>query len=569
MEPLMNRHPLSRPFDVPSSCLSRRRALQIAGVATLSLGTGIGAASAAPAIAPETAARNAAAWQATATPNAEGVIPSPMPGVPAVYTRYPAPWASVTEVPGKGGKVRIFWLTDKRIKPRGENTWWQELEQRLGVELDIQLIPGAAYGDKIATTIAGGDMPELMQVLTLLSPQQPKFMLQGAYTDLTDILATENRAQFPNLNAIPEYAYQNSRLNGKLYAVPSPFPIEPNAQWYRGDWAENLGIAKPANAAEYQAMLQSFTTGDPDGNGNNDTYGTAFEQLNGFEQRFVHGMFRVPCEGDGFRLNDDGTFTYVIETEELRNALAYSRQLWAAGVFHPDSRTMANTDVRDQVIGSVAGGGAIGFVLVSDARKNLKLVAPEGTIVGIVPPGHDGGQGLNYNIDGYFGQVCIPSSIGKDEEKLRELLGICSFFAAPFGSEEHIFLNLGKQGVHWEEQADGSRAKTQLGEEEVIGSILGGDSVLFDANVEQAIEFQSMMYQQAQTGVFSATNPLYSETLSTKGAELSQLYTDRRYEIGTGAKELSEIENWLADWKSRGGDDVRRELEEAYAQSQG
>jgi putative aldouronate transport system substrate-binding protein len=535
--------------------------LQIAGVTSLSVGLG-GAAS-------NVAAANAAAWQAQATPNAEGIIPSPMPGVPAVYTKYPEPYASVTEPSGKGGKVRIFWLTDKRIKPRDDNTWWQELEQRLGVELDIQLIPGAAYGDKIATTIAGGDMPELMQVLTLLSPQQPKFMLQGAYTDLTEILSEEGRSSFPNLAKIPEYAYTNSKLNGTLYAVPSPFPIEPNAQWYRGDWAIRLGIAAPTNAAEYQGMLQAFTANDPDGNGNTDTYGTAFEQLNGFEQRFVHGMFRVPCESDGFRLNDDGTFTYVLETEEFRNALDYSRQLWAANVFHPDSRTMANTDVRDQVIGSVAGGGAIGFVLVSDSRKNLKLVAPEGTIVGLVPPGHDGGQGVNYNIDGYFGQVAIPASIGKDEEKLRELLGICNFFAAPFGSDEHIFLTLGKEGVHWTPNDDGSRTQTQQGQEEVIGSILGGDSVLFDANVEQAIEFQSMMYQQAQTGLFSATSPLYSETMSNKGSELAQLYTDRRYEIGTGAKDLDAIDSWISDWKSRGGDDIQRELEEAYAQAQG
>lgn len=564
----MTHNQTTRPFNVAHSRFSRRAAMQMAGVTSVSLGLGgmsnVGTATASSA----TAALNAAAWRAQATPNADGVIPSPMPGVPAVYTKYPAPYQSVTEVPGKGGRVRIFWLTDARIKPRDQNTWWQELEQRLGVELDIQLIPGSAYGDKIATTIAGGDMPELMQVLTLLSPQQPNFMLQGAYTDLTEILSEEGRASFPNLAKIPDYAWTNSRLNGTLYAVPSPFPIEPNAQWYRGDWAETLSIAKPANAAEYQAMLQAFTANDPDGNGSNDTYGTAFEQLNGFEQRFVHSMFRVPCESDGFRLNDDGTFTYVLETDEFRQALDYSRQLWAANVFHPDSRTMANTDVRDQVIGNVAGGGAIAFVLVADSRTNLKLVAPEGTIVGLVPPGHDSGQGVNYNIDGYFGQVCIPASIGQDDEKLRELLAICNYFAAPFGSEENIFLTLGKEGVHWEEQPDGSRVKTQQGNEEVIGSILGGDSVLFDANVEQAVEFQTMMYQQAQTGIFSDTNPLYSETAANRGAELAQLYTDRRYEIGTGAKDLSAIDEWLNDWKSRGGDDIRREYEEAYAQSQ-
>jgi putative aldouronate transport system substrate-binding protein len=537
------------------SSMTRRHALRVAGIAT------IGAATAGtPAL---------RAQSPVASPDANGMIPSPMAGVPAIYTAYPEPWQSVTETPGTGSKVRIFWLTDKRIKGRDENAWWQDLERRLGVELDLQLIPGAAYGDKIATTIAGGDMPELMHVFELLSPQQAKFKLQGAYADVTEALAKESRAAFPNLNALPEYVYQNSRLNGVLYGVPNIFPIQPNAQWYRGDWADALGIAKPADAASYRAMLEAFTLNDPDGNGQAGTYGTAFEQLNGFEQRFIHGMFRVPVEGDGFRKNDDGTFTYVLETEEFRNALDYSRQLWAAGVFHPDSRSMANTDVRDQVIGGVAGGGAIGFSLIPDSRKNLALVAPEGVLTGIVPPGHDGGTGLNYNIDGYFGQVCIPASVASDDGRLRELLGICNYFTAPWGSEEEVFLNWGIEGTHWNFDDNGLRVKTQQGEEEVIGSLLGGEPVLFDANVDQAIEFQNMMFQQASQGVFSATNPLYSETLASKGAELNQLYTDRRYEIGTGSKDISEIETWLNDWKSRGGEDIRRELQEALQASQG
>jgi putative aldouronate transport system substrate-binding protein len=41
------------------------------------------------------------------------------------------------------------------------------------------------------------------------------------------------------------------------------------------------------------------------------------------------------------------------------------------------------------------------------------------------------------------------------------------------------------------------------------------------------------------------------------------LITDKYSEIVTGRAELSEWDNVIADWKSRGGDDMRQEYEDA------
>lgn len=41
-------------------------------------------------------------------------------------------------------------------------------------------------------------------------------------------------------------------------------------------WLDNCGLDVPTNYDEYLAMLEAFTTGDPDGNGvNGDTYGVS------------------------------------------------------------------------------------------------------------------------------------------------------------------------------------------------------------------------------------------------------------------------------------------------------
>ena len=50
---------------------------------------------------------------------------------------------------------------------------------------------------------------------------------------------------------------------------------------------------------------------------------------------------------------------------------------------------------------------------------------------------------------------------------------------------------------------------------------------------------------------------------------MGQLYTDRKIAIGTGQEPLEALADWIEEWKSRGGDEIRAEYEAAYAAAQG
>ncbi len=246
---------------------------------------------------------DALAQDASPSPELDGMSPSPMLGVPNAYWKYPDPFTTVAATPGKGGKVSFLFFSDLNVKSRDDSQYWQELEHRLGVTLDVTFVPGANYAEKMATAFAGGDFPDIMHVITLAYPQISEFMLQGAFTDITSYLDGDARHTFPNLNAMPSYAFENSKLNGVLFGVPSPTSLQPNGLWYRGDWLTKLGATPPANADEFLNMIDRFAKEDPDGNGSADTYGNSFDNLNPFETRFAHAMFRVPAEGDGFGFN--------------------------------------------------------------------------------------------------------------------------------------------------------------------------------------------------------------------------------------------------------------------------
>lgn len=508
--------------------------------------------------------------QENATPSAdEGFFPSPIEGVPDAFYRYPEnPQPSVAETPGNGGSVSLAFYSDKRIKPREDNQYWQELENRLGVELDITLIPGAAYAERMATMIAGGDFPDMVFILELLYPQATEFMIQGAFADLTDVLSEDARAAYPNLAAFPSYAFDNSTVNGVQYGVPSPTSLQPNVLYYRGDWLSAVGMDAPTNADEFLAMTDAFTNGDPDGNGSSDTYGTSFERLDPFSQRFVHAMFRVGAEGDGWIVNEDGSFTHAIETEEFRQALEFSRELWAAGVCHPDSLTQTSNEIREQLMAGSVGSGPNAFINMNLIRTEATKINPDAEILGLVPPGHDGGQGVAYNIGGFFGRWTIPTSSASDDARVEELIRITNYFGAPFGSEEYTFLVYGIEGVHHEVNDDGSRTLTQTGEEEVINLSLGGLNILYSPNRDEIKYIQDLMAEQTRVGLFSPTVNLYSPTSAEKAGELGQLYIDRKIAIGSGREPLESLDSWIEEWRSRGGDQIRSEYEAAYAEAQ-
>ncbi len=499
----------------------------------------------------------------------EGFFPSPIEGVPNAYYEYPEPFTTVDSPPGNGGTVKLAHLSDKRIADRADNQYWQELENRLGVTIDLTLLPGAAYAERMATMIAGGDFPDLLFGLGLLYPQMNEFKVQGAFTDLTQYLSDESsRQNWSNLAAFPSYSFENAKLNGVLYGVPSPTTLQPNALWYRADWLDTVGLTPPTDAAEWLNMIYEFTTGDPNGSGSNDTYGTSFERLDAVSQRFIHSMFRVPAEGNGWTVNEDGSFTHSIETPEFRAALDYARDVWASGSCHPDSLTQTSNEVREQLMGGRAGSGPNAFILLNFIRTEAAKVDPNARIEGLAPPGHDGGEGVAYNIGGWFGEFMIPTPNNPDEARIEELIGITNYFGAPFGSEEYNFLVYGIEGVHHTVNDDGSRTLTTEGERDVFNPSLGALNTLYSPNREEIGYVQELMAAQTRVGLFSPTVNLYAPTATAKAGELGQLYTDTKIDISTGRLGMDALDDFIADYMNRGGDEIRAEWEAAYAEAQ-
>ncbi len=526
-----------------------------------------------------TAGRATSTGSGGATPVASGAIdgkiPSPNPnlGVPDAYTKLPPSFKAIPAPPGKGSKVTGFQISyDPPLPPRDQNKYVQELEKRLNLSAyEVTLAPASSYEEKFAAMVAGGDLPDMM--LLTPPPGWQKIAQQGAFTDLTEYLTGDMLKMFPNLATFPGVLWNNVALNKKVYGVPRPRFLANNSYYFRQDWAEKVGFGQQKNAEDFYKMAVAFTKNDPDGNGKSDSFGLSSSSPRpNFGVATDAGgplgeMFRVP---NGWRLNSDKTLVNAVETDEWKQALAFARRLWEGGAFHPDSATLQTTQNKDLFYSSKLGAysdGLAGLMGSGGAYGMTRAQNPNANVTGWVAVGHDGGKPAYHKYIGFFGFTAVSAKAGRDKERVKELLGILNYFAAPFGSEEWLFNGYGVAGVHHTIGASGAPVRTDQGKAEIgTGTYTGLTNAVPVAYYDlpgNAEEMQRVQAGLLANGIDNPTWGYYSATWATKQAELEQLQADRIVSIVTGREPLNAWDTFVTDWKSRGGDQVRKEFEAA------
>lgn len=492
--------------------------------------------------------------------------------MPDAYTKLPPVFKSVNAVPGKGSKVTAFLIGyNPPVPGRSSNKYWQELEKRLGVTWEPTVTPAASYVEKLTATIASNDIPDLTLLQLEYSPDQNRLMIQGAYTDLTPYLTGDALKSYPNLARFPAALWKNVTRKGKIYSVPVPNLIAQNTLMFRQDWAEKVGFKQMKTSDDFLNCMVAFAKNDPDGNGKADTFGLGSNGSSAFSvSAFLH-MFRVP---NTWRKNADGSLTHMIESDEYKQAITFMRQLYSAGGFHPDIASITTAQSRDYFIGSKIGAYNDGIAALAGAtglRVKIKPITPTANVTAWVPPGFDGGKPVFHNFPGYNSVAVIPAKVGKDTERTKELLRVLDYFAAPVGSEEYIFLKNGIEGVHFTRSADGTPTRTDLGNAEIgdLPSIMSNPVVFFYSDTPDAGPYlQGVTKDLLAVGIDNPTVGLFSPTDAAKTGELSQLIRDRLTNIVAGRDPLSAFDAWIKDWRSRGGDQIRKEYEDALKANQ-
>ena len=150
------------------------------------------------------------------------------------------------------------------------------------------------------------------------------------------------------------------------------------------------------------------------------------------------------------------------ETQEYKDGLAFVNDLWNAGVFHPNTLTYTSIDASR---GDYSAGK---FVIWLDQFGNgwqlfwRKGLQSNGYNFNIIPPfsAHAGQKPQFFLTGGYLGATALRKA---SPDRIKELLGILNYLAAPFGSAEDLLLTSGMNGVDYTLDPKGNPVLTRQG----------------------------------------------------------------------------------------------------------
>src|SRR5262249_13532830 len=155
---------------------------------------------------------------------------------------------------------------------------------------------------------------------------------------------------------------------------------------YRKDILDAAGITdQPRNADDFKRILQAVTK--PDQN----QWGIAGSAANTFAltpNSAYSAIWRVP---NNWKLDASGKLIKDVETDESKAAVGFSRDLWAAGLWHPNSPQYGGTYNGDFMAGRfVFAPGVWGqYVQLWDIEA---AQLPDARLYPMQPFAADGGQ---------------------------------------------------------------------------------------------------------------------------------------------------------------------------------
>ena len=532
------------------------------------------AATVAPAtVAPTPAAKPASAALPTFVPNTSGPKPDFASSGPLYedgYTKYPTnPVKANGETPpGSGGRVDIFTTAFLPLPPNpvDQNPAWQEVNKQLNASINYNTVSQADFQAKFAALMAGQDLPDIV----LVRDATPNIaqILQTQAADLTPYLGGDAVKDYPNLAAIPTFSWKNNGgvQNGHLYLIPihryAPgYTLYRNSEVYDAEIGANY---TPKNADDFKRVLQQLNKPQQG------RWAIGAWQNTQFQLTYFASTFGAP---NNWALETaSGKLTKDFETPQFKEAVDYVRDLVASGLYHPDSLTLV--DVNAGRSNFLAGKWILNLEIFGVAWQDLlqrgPKLNPSVTALPVAPfAAHDGAKPIHYLRPGYIASNMLRKA---PPERIKELLRIMNWIAAPFGSAEDLLLTVGVKDVDYTLDAAGNAIPTERSNADAnlvnwkyhVQHPQVAYATGVPAYAKLATDFEKIAIP---VGIPDPVWGLSSSTWEKRGVSLNQTVLDALTDFIAGRRPMSEYDSVVKEWQSSGGDAIRMEFQQAIAAS--
>ncbi len=328
-----------------------------------------------------------------------------------------------------------------------EENSWTKLYADHNIQLDVLYdVDGSQADTKLAAAIMSGEYPDIIKTG---SNGYINYVDGGVIADITDLLdeyASDELKEY--LNADDGLAMSCLKVDGRLYGLPKMSSSYDSASlmFIRKDWLDRLGLEVPTTMEELKEVAHAFTYDDPDGNGENDTYGLAISGVSVLTGNT--GDASALFDGFGAHLGTTG-MAIVKDADEnvtwggtnsdgMKAALTFLRDLYEDGSLASDFITMTTSNVAED-----AGAGRCGIWFAPmwgamgpqwDAIQN----DPDAHIIcAAVPNGLDEGVSKSFLPVAFDGVYCVSSQCENPELLIKLMNLSVHYLCHPDSTEEY------------------------------------------------------------------------------------------------------------------------------------
>ena len=453
----------------------------------------------------------------------------------------------------------------------------EKMEEYTNTHVEFRWEANDTYSEKFALTLM--DQDNMPMILTAANSEIDSSVLDAArkdaFWDLTEFLKDED--SYPNLSQADPDILKALTVDGKIIGLYRVRPLGRYGLSYRTDWAEKVGYTeKPTKVDQLYDMMDKFAHSDPDGNGQDDTYGMELCKYTG-PLDIIQTWFGV---GNSW-VEQDGTLVPVHQTPEYMEALNWMKSLVDNGLVRKD---WAAIDTATWGQGIQKGEAGV-FVDVMDGGKRAWDYYEDQDVRSVVNPDEqasityvgpmqkdENSEPRTLATSGYGGYFLITKAGAKTEEDVKN----CLHFLDKMSDYDMVVLaEYGLEGVTWEWNDEGkmelldvdSTQSPQAGLNQTLTYIPNTDAV--DADLYQDEHTRLMNETLKVNEAVAVSNPaveylVNSESYQKNGMTLKQILDDARTQYICGAIDEAGLQQAWSTWEERGGSQLIEEVNQQY-----
>ena len=329
----------------------------------------------------------------------------------------------------------------------------QELEKRTGIKVKFQTVPSSQYKDKLAVTLASGDLPDIFYGLPL--SELKDIGAQGgvvAINDYADMLPNFSKLY---LEENPWIISSYGDENGKLFSWPI-YELNRDVNhgfMYRKDILTANNIEPWTDTESFYNVLKKLKEIYPD------SYPYASKTNVGIFRDWAYGWGVGSYEYPVYYNESTGVWEFASTSAAHKEQLDFMKKLYNEGLIDPefitdtgDSWTAKMTTDKSFVTWDWIGRLELFYGQVKDANPNYDIRYA-------IPVGPTGNIRTLPKVDANFALAVAANENSEVSLKLLDYLTSIS------GSQ---LISLGVEGVNYEWGADGKIVYPELADRDVI-----------------------------------------------------------------------------------------------------